>query len=123
MTMTTMTIKRAAAFGFWGLILVIGFLSLQPVENLPDVQIWDKLQHLVAYGALAFCGVIAYPSHAVRIIATTIAYGIAIEFAQGLVPGRQTSFGDGIANSLGAMMAALCARFRPVRRLLYSGST
>ena len=113
----TVTIKRAAAAGFWGLILVIGFLSLQPVENLPDVQIWDKIQHLVAYGALAFCGLVAYPRRLWQVIGFTVLYGLAIEFAQGLVPGRVPSFGDVIANTLGGMMVLVAFRVGLLRRL------
>lgn len=113
-------IKRAAAVGFWGLILVIGFLSLQPIENLPDVQIWDKIQHLVAYGALAGCGLVAYPNRLWQVIGFTIAYGIGIEFAQGLVPGRFPSIGDAVANTLGAVIALLVMRVGRVRRLIQS---
>lgn len=116
-------IRRVAILGFWGLAAIIGFLSLLPAENLPDVRIWDKIEHLIAYGALAMCGLIAYPSHAFKVIAATIAYGIAIEFGQGLVPGRDPSFGDVIANSLGAVIAALVVRLAPVQRLFPSSTT
>jgi VanZ family protein len=103
--------------GFWGIILVIGFLSLQPIDNLPDVQIWDKIQHLVAYGAMVLAGLIAYPRYVWRVMAVTIAYGIAIEFLQRLVPGRFPSFGDAVANTLGAVMALFMMRLGLARRL------
>ncbi|MCC9621365.1 VanZ family protein [Thalassospira sp. MA62] len=111
-------LRYLAMTGFWGLILLVGYLSLLPAQKLPDVQLWDKLQHFIAYGAIAFAGRIAYPRHVTWVLVGTVCYGIGIEFAQGQVAGRDPSFEDAIANALGAMLAILVARLPFVRRMI-----
>lgn len=87
--------------------LVIAWGSLSPADELPSNLPWDKFNHLIAYAGLAFVAGLAglRPWWAV---ALAIAYGVAIEFAQLGVPGRQGGdWLDILANSLGALLAWL----------------
>jgi len=95
-----------------GLALVIAVLSLLPVEQLPEVAVSDKLEHLVAYGMLGLLATLR--RHSLRALSITllliIGYGAAIEYLQPYV-GRFMELGDFIANSSGAFLGALIARW------------
>lgn len=86
---------------------------------------WDKLRHSVAFagvGALAL-GTAGFPELSARKCARRGAWsllyalflGIAIEWAQGHVPGRQPERADVIADLVGAA-AAVCAAVMFLRR-------
>lgn len=86
---------------------VIAWGSLSPAEELPSNLPWDKLNHLSAYAALALVAGLA-GLRPWRAAALALAYGVAIEFAQGAVPGRQGGdWLDILANTLGALLAWL----------------
>lgn len=89
----------------------IGFLSLLPVSSLPETGVWDKLEHLAAYGWLVVPGLWAFPQkqNVPRLVAGVIFYGIMLEVLQSLVPGRHPSFTDIIANSLGVALGCAVA--------------
>lgn len=94
---------------FWLLVAVVGWLSTQPLEALPKVDISDKWQHFAAYGALAFLGCWGHGATARRMIVVTlavIAYGALLEGIQATIPNRQMSFLDFLANTGGAVMGA-----------------
>lgn len=94
-----------------GLALVIGLLSLLPVDRLPEVAVSDKLEHLIAYGLLGLLATLR--RHTPRTLSLTllliIAYGAAIEYLQPYV-GRFMELGDFIANSSGALLGVIIAR-------------
>ncbi|MFD2191438.1 VanZ family protein [Pistricoccus aurantiacus] len=87
----------AALFIAWG--------SLTPSGELPSNLPWDKLNHFIGYGGLA--GLLGLASWRLApALALTIGYGILMEYAQILVPGRfGGDWADILANSLGALVA------------------
>jgi VanZ family protein len=95
----------------------IWFLSSQSILPQPKgILGWDKLQHLLAYGALgAAAGLWAFPVFLKRrpvlvLLLTTLigsAYGAIDEFHQYFVPGRDCNVWDWIADTLGAFLGAL----------------
>jgi len=92
---------------FLAIILTTSFItiySLIPLKELPSVESWDKVQHGVAYGFLAFLIGSAYPyNKGFKItLLFCVFLGAFLEFAQTFVPGREGSFGDGFANAIGA---------------------
>ncbi|WP_458525221.1 VanZ family protein [Onishia taeanensis] len=97
--------------------LAIALGSLTPGAEMPDSLPWDKANHFIGYGGLAglvgLAGLRARPAFAL-----VVAYGVAIEFAQRLVPGRMGGDPfDILANTLGALLGlAVLALLR--RRLL-----
>ena len=96
---------------------VIWFLSSQSILPQPKgILGWDKLQHLLAYGALGLAaGLWASPVFWKRrpvltlllVTLTGSAYGAIDEFHQYFVPGRDCNVWDWIADTLGAFLGAL----------------
>lgn len=84
---------------------VITVLSLTPAQDMPSLNVWDKLQHFAAYFVFM---VFAYPvSNSSRgrmaCALLIIAYSALMEYGQSLMPGRMPSGGDMLANSLGVV--------------------
>lgn len=95
---------------FWpaltlALLTVVTGLSLVPLAELPLPGAGqDKLQHLVAYGALAFPVALARPSRWAMMLAGLAAWSGVIELLQPLV-NRSASVFDLAANVAGILMA------------------
>ena len=93
---------------------VLWFLSSQStLPELKGIFGFDKVQHLIAYGALAFClGFWFSPQRRrpwqIFLFCTAIAscYGAIDEFHQYFVPGRSCDIWDWIADTLGAASGA-----------------
>jgi VanZ family protein len=96
-----------------GICLVAGItvLSLMPGEKLPEVPVWDKYLHIMAYVALAFWfgSITMRRSHA-WIAAGLMSYGVFIELLQGQMGvGRQADLADLLANMAGIAAGLLLA--------------
>ena len=85
------------------LIIAITLLSLLPPKSDFELGKSDKLNHFLAYAILSLnFGFISTKNRSYFVgIPFLIAYGILIEFFQGFVPGRDPSFYDALANSVG----------------------
>jgi len=85
------------------LIIAITVLSLLPPKSGVAIGKYDKINHFLAYAILSLnFGFISSKISSYFIgIPIFIAYGLLMEFFQGLVPGRDPSFYDALANSLG----------------------
>lgn len=96
---------------FYALLLayagLIGGLSLQPGINSFNFNIWDKLQHFSAYFALTSLAMLAVQRHSWQLFCCLIAvlYGMALEYGQAYTPGREASWADIFANTLGIISA------------------
>ena len=114
----------------------IWFLSSQSILPQPKgILGWDKLQHLLAYGALGFAvGLWAFPVFLKRrpvlaLLLITLAgsaYGAIDEFHQYFVPGRDCNVWDWIADTLGAFLGALALMagmriFKPAETMKTNG--
>lgn len=91
----------------------IAALSLLPSDDAITFNIWDKTQHFAAYAVFM---IMAFPigksrnAH-LRTALGIICFSIFIEYAQQFSPGRDTSIGDAIANSLGVICGYLFSRW------------
>jgi VanZ family protein len=108
------------------LLVVMGtifYLSHQPGGSfdLPDIILFDKLLHAVAYGVLAATYLFAAPLWLKRkslkltaIVAVLFCflYGISDEFHQSFIPGRFVSGWDVAADVFGASVVACFWRRR-----------
>lgn len=76
---------------------------LVPTAELPVFEASDKVQHFAAFMALGGVGALAFPGRRalVWLVIALFAFGCLLEGLQLLVPSRQASLGDVIANSLG----------------------
>ena len=98
---------------YMGIIFYVS--SLQRIDTPGIQEISDKLLHLCAYFILAFMVYLSFVKSGVKkyvfILAFLIAvlYGIIDEFHQALVPGRDATIGDVIADSLGALLGSYLA--------------
>lgn len=93
-----------------GCVLAIGYLSLTPLAQLPDVPGGDKLHHLAAYAVLAFFASLSRKNirEILTILLAVIAYGGVIEMIQPYV-NRYGEFNDFLANGAGALLGVLLA--------------
>lgn len=88
------------------LIIAITVLSLLPPKSGLELGKSDKLNHFLAYAILSLnFGFLSTKNRSYFIgIPFLIAYGLLIEFFQGFVPGRDPSFYDALANSVGVFL-------------------
>jgi VanZ family protein len=97
---------RAVLLGLWGLAwVIIAFLMLAPLHSPLPVSHGDLIAHFLCYGFLAFTAV-GFSQRTIELTlfaVLTVAGGIALELAQGLVPYRTVDVLDMAANALGAM--------------------
>lgn len=88
------------------LILVfigIAILSLLPPKSIEKIGEHDKINHFMAYAVLSLnVGLVVKKFKTFAFyIPLLIGYGLLLEYLQGFVPGRQPSWLDAIANSMG----------------------
>lgn len=98
---------------------VVAIFSLIPVAPELPVNQGDKLQHLLAYAALAYWfGMLAgSPAWRMGIVIALATLGLLLEYLQGIGAYRCSDVGDMMANACGAGLGALCAA-SPGGRLL-----
>jgi len=94
---------------FVSLILVftvIGILSLLPPKSIEKLGEHDKINHFIAYSVLSlnFGLVVKNLKTFLFCLPLLIGYGLLFEYLQGFVPGRQPSWLDAIANSIGVII-------------------
>lgn len=92
-----------AAVGLAGFML---YGSLSPTLTPPGEYGADKLLHAAAYGTLAGLMALGTRSRQGALIALLLAvtFGGMVEIAQGFIPERSGSWGDFVANSVGAVL-------------------
>jgi VanZ family protein len=99
------SLNRLPIFTLTCVTFTIGILSLLPTESGFQLK-EDKLGHLFAYMALSANSL--YFSRTRRNLVLfsilVILYGTLLECLQGLIPGREPSFLDIIANSTGVVL-------------------
>ena len=98
------------------LIIAITLLSLLPPKSGIELGKSDKLNHFLAYAILSLnFGFISTKIRSYFIgIPFLITYGLLIEFFQGFVPGRDPSFYDTLANSVGVFLGFFIFRFNMI---------
>lgn len=104
----------AARWLFAAVAVVVGYLALVPT-TLPTVGTgWDKLNHVLAFAALAAAGCCGWARGCAtgpgvarwRVLAGVLAYGALIEAVQYYVPGRSAEWGDLGADAIGILCGA-----------------
>lgn len=117
----TRTWRKISALLF---VVVMG-LALMPQAPVEFSTGWDKLNHALAFCALAFAWRLGFPGGGWRWVQLGLALfatGGAIEIAQQFVPGRQADWADLLADAIGAgigmsMVAAVEWLVRPAAGL------
>ena len=95
--------RRMARAVFIVGIVVLAVLLLTPGDYPPRVDLWDKLEHGLAFGVVAFTGAVAFPSRSslLRVAFGLPCLGALFEILQIFVPGREAAVGDALANTIG----------------------
>lgn len=95
------------------LLVVVGSLlpeSSTPIRLLNDTGLSDKVDHILAYAALAFLPVLSESRRRlVLYLVLVAALGIALEFLQELTPDRSFELADMRADFLGIALGCLAA--------------
>ena len=107
--------------GLWMLaVACVVVASLVPARDLPDLQVSDRSEHLVAYALLAAGAVQLFArrlSWAV-VCVLLVLIGIGLEYLQAAMKlGRMLDRADALANTLGVLVG-LATAFTPLRDLL-----
>ncbi len=87
-------------------LIIISFLSLSRLPQLPEAPGSDKTHHLIAYAALAFPAAFARPSYWWATLTFFLIWGGLIELIQPYV-NRYGELLDFIANSAGVALGVL----------------
>lgn len=89
-------------------VILLSGLRPEPVPQVFDQQ--DKLHHMLGFAALMFTLRLAFPQWRVLwAIVTSLAAALLIEIGQSLLPNRQASLGDMLANTLGVLLGWGCS--------------
>lgn len=90
--------------------LTILYLSLAPTTAIPQVTLWDKVEHAVAYFGLSMLGVWAFPERVRRVAIGLVLGGIGVEIAQATMGwGRDGDPLDALANTVGVAIGTALA--------------
>ena len=105
----------------WILIVTgIIILSLLPPANM-NYQLYgnDKIGHHFAYAILSLNSMLVFQRWPKwLLIFTMIGFGIFLEFGQALIPGREPSIYDALANTSGVMLGIIINLRGKYERLL-----
>lgn len=88
------------------ILFVISFLSLLPMDELPEVAGSDKLHHFVAYAGLFFFVALRKPTYWWALMLVFIVWGGMIELIQPYV-NRYAEWLDFWVNTLGILFGTL----------------
>jgi VanZ family protein len=113
--------QRLNLSGLWyacgaAMLLAVAVVSLIPVPA-NAIGVNDKLSHLLTYTLLSgwFCLLARGRAALAGSVAGLIAYGMMIEWLQGMTGYRYAEWGDVVANGAGCLLGAL-GYLSPVRR-------
>lgn len=92
------------------LVVTVCWLALTPTPP-PTIDFgWDKLNHALAFTALAFSACLGHPaSMRVRLLwlCALLAFAGLIEVLQAFVPGRSSEWGDLLGDTVGIAFGAV----------------
>jgi VanZ family protein len=91
----------------WAMLLFITISCLEPPRYVPDLHIWDKAEHAMAFFGLTFWfGGLTRRSRDPVIAAAMLLFGGGIEIAQGAMKwGRDEDIMDFVADAVGISIA------------------
>lgn len=99
-------LPRLVTTTFWAFVLGTVFLSLVPVEHVPQaLNWWDKAQHALGFAVLTVLGLLAYPKAARwQLAAGLLLLGACIELAQAASGWRRGDWLDLLADAVGILV-------------------
>lgn len=113
----TSLLRRWAPFAAWALVLAgVSLYPRIPPLYPPGFGI-DKVVHLWAWVPLGYTAACALPGRRPMAWLLAFGYGVLMELAQALVPGRSPEWYDGAADAAGAALGVFFAHLREVRHV------
>lgn len=105
-----LSINSLRVVPFLVVLAIILFTGLRP-EPVPQVfDQQDKLHHMLGFAALIFTLRMAFPQWRVFwCIVLSLGAATLIELGQSLLPNRQASLGDMLANAVGVLLGWGCS--------------
>lgn len=100
-----MNLKLLSRAAFLLLLIAVTILSLLPIDH-PSAAPNDKVNHLLAWGALGLTIGLGWPGRK-WLFPALFVYSFLIEVAQGLSGYRMFSLADALANATGIVGATL----------------
>jgi VanZ family protein len=91
-------------WAFIACALAVLVLALVPSPPPMITTGWDKLNHLLAFGVMAWLACKAFPQRLTIVLPGLLAYGALIEIMQSLTPNRSAEWLDLFADSLGILL-------------------
>jgi VanZ family protein len=93
----------------WAMVLFITVSCLEPPRYVPNLHLWDKLEHALAFGGMTFWfGGLVRRSRYPVIALLMLLFGGGIEIAQGaMMLGRDEDIMDFVADSVGVSVALI----------------
>ena len=97
--------RDAFRFFFAVGVAVLCFTSVFPRLPTASIGMSDKVQHMLAYACVAFCGAAGFHGwrHLAAMAGGLILLGVALELVQLALPDRVASVADVGANALGVL--------------------
>jgi len=94
---------------FWLCAAGLTVASLVPIDLLPpqSFNVWDKAQHALGFGWLAFFGLLSYPQRPTFVAGYLLVHGAAIELAQAATGWRYGEWSDLAADGVGILLGTL----------------
>lgn len=94
------------ALRFWRftlvlLLIAVSFLALAPAPSGQWSAGSDKLNHVLAFAALAASGSLGFPDARGRLVLALLGFGVLIELLQSFTPSRMAGAGDLLADAMG----------------------
>lgn len=88
-------------------LAILTYLLLMEMAPTNDGSIYkDKLQHIVAFGGVAFWGLLSFQQYSKTVMLVLAVYGALMEVLQGLLTTtRQPSAYDWLADMVGILLA------------------
>jgi VanZ family protein len=98
-------LRTSLRFLTWVCVVILGFLSLLPAQDMVRTNLPGQLEHFAAYAGSGAIAVAGYGLNrgAVRVIGCFWLYAGVLEYLQQFSPGRHPSLGDFAASALGAL--------------------
>lgn len=91
----------------WAMVVFITVSCLEPPRYVPNLHLWDKLEHALAFGGMTFWfGGLVRRSRYPVVALLMLLFGGGIEIAQGaMMLGRDEDIMDFVADSVGVSVA------------------
>jgi VanZ family protein len=102
-------IRSSLRFLTWGCVVLLGFLSLLPAQDVARTGLPGQFEHFAAYAVSATVAMAGYGLNRgnFRVIGWFWIYAGALEYLQHFSPGRHPALEDFAASALGALFGGL----------------